>query len=210
MSQVPLADASLSSAGRELLLPSEALRRGFEFAVVGVEADAAPASVRPAGSRTGTQTAPARPAATEMQARQGFCIGSLNLMIRYEDGSELTEMPAVHRLPNTPPWFAGMANLHGSLVPVFDLAQHLGVEHTPHARPLLLVLAHGADAAGIVIDGLPQRLRFGADESIGSDTVPEALSAFVPRAALIGPRLWFDLDTHALLAALEKSLVAMH
>src|ERR1035437_4012618 len=53
------------------------------------------------------------------ESRQGFRIGELCLMIRYEDASELSEMPDIHRLPNAPDWFYGMANLHGKLIPVF-------------------------------------------------------------------------------------------
>jgi twitching motility protein PilI len=188
-----------------LLAPTEALLRGFEFAP-------APEPASDAAAHAGDAAAdrPVRPgAAVEgVQARQGFCIGSLNLMIRYEDGSELTELPQVHRLPNAPGWFAGMANLHGMLIPVFDLARRFGIERAARAKPMLLVLAHGADAAGVIVDGLPQRLRFGADEHADTATVPEVLEAYVQRAALIDHRLWFDLDARALLGALEKSLGA--
>ncbi len=59
-------------------------------------------------------------------------------------------------------------------------------------------------AAGIVIDGLPQRLRYTSEELADNTTVPQALEAFVQRAALIGQTLWFDLDTRVLLGALEQ------
>ena len=186
-----------------LLAPSVALLRGFEFAPE-PEFDATPAlgtAVTPRPDR-------ARSAVEGVQARQGFRIGLLNLMIRYEDGSELTELPQVHRLPNAPHWFAGMANLHGMLIPVFDLARHFGIERAAKTKPMLLVLAHGADAAGIVVDGLPQRLRFSAAEHADTATVPKVLEAFVQSAALIDERLWFDLDVRALLSALEQSLGA--
>ncbi len=186
-----------------LLPPSVALLRGFEFEPE-PEVDAAPAvggAIAPLQDR-------ARSAVQGVQARQGFRVGSLNLMIRYEDGSELTELPQVHRLPNAPYWFAGMANLHGMLIPVFDLARHFGIERGAGAKPMLLVLAHGADAAGVIVDGLPQRLRFGSEQHADTATVPEVLDAFVQRAALIDDRLWFDLDVQALLGALEKSLGA--
>ena len=54
-------------------------------------------------------------------------------MIRFEDGSELTELPDLYRLPNAPGWVRGMANLHGVLIPVFDLAGYLGLDrHRQH------------------------------------------------------------------------------
>ena len=118
-----------------LLAPTEALLRGFDFASEGEvenEIDAAPAA-----SVTVTV---ARGTVDGVQARQGFCIGSLRLMIPYAEGSELTDLPPVYRLPNVPRWFIGMANLHGMLVPVFDLARQFGIEHEQPKKPMLLVL----------------------------------------------------------------------
>lgn len=184
-----------------LLAPTEALLRGFEFApsaAADASAGGSPRAVgRPHQVREGVEG---------LQSRQGFRIGSLNLMIRYEDGSELTELPPLRRLPNAPHWFIGMANLHGMLVPVFDLARHFGIERATAGKPMLLVLAHGADSAGVVIDGLPQRLRYSSEQLADCATVPQALEAFVQRAVLIGEQLWFDLDTRVLLGLLEQSL----
>ena len=186
-----------------LLAPTEALLRGFDFASEGEvenEIDAAPAA-----SVTVTV---ARGTVDGVQARQGFCIGSLRLMIPYAEGSELTDLPPVYRLPNVPRWFIGMANLHGMLVPVFDLARQFGIEHEQPKKPMLLVLAHGADAAGVVIDSLPQRLKFAGEHLADDATVPDAIAPVVLRAALIDDQLWFDLDSRALLALLEQSLGA--
>jgi twitching motility protein PilI len=138
--------------------------------------------------------------------RQGLAIGALHLMIRYEDGSELTEMPQYFRLPNTPDWFCGIANLHGALTPVFDLSRYLRMGRRPATKPMLLVLSHGADAAGIVIDGLPQRLRWTQAESADAATAPPGLSGCVDRALYIDGELRFDLNCAALLGALEHAL----
>lgn len=180
-----MSDTSAAPASA-MLAPSEALLRGFELAP---EAAAAQASV-------------------ELQLRQGFSVGSVNLMLRYEHGSELTEVPAVHRLPHAPAWLLGMANLHGALLPVFDLARLFNVAHKEGQRAMLLVLGHGADAAGVVIDGLPQRLRFDARNLSDPALIPTALEPVVERAALVDGRLWFDLDVVALLSALEQSINA--
>lgn len=144
--------------------------------------------------------------ATAGESRQGFRIGELRLMIRYEDSSALSEMSSLHRLPNAPGWFNGMANLHGKLTPVFDLAGYLGVDHAPESRRMLLVLSHGADATGILIDGLPERLRLSADERTDVGVAPERLLPHLRGASHLGERLWLDLDTQSLLGAIEQSL----
>lgn len=139
-------------------------------------------------------------------ARQGFFIGDLSLMIRFEDGSELIELPVLHSLPNVPSWFLGMANLHGALTPVFDLAAYCGLAPSGHARRMLLVLMHGEDAAGIVIDGLPRRLKLPAGAGAPTDTAPAGLAPHLRGAALVDGTLWFELDCQALLDSVERSL----
>jgi chemotaxis signal transduction protein len=144
--------------------------------------------------------------AVSAQARQGFRVGELRFLIRYEEASELTEFPAIHRLPNAPDWFCGIANLHGKLIPVFDLAAYAGIAADKETRRMLLVLAHGNDATGVLIDGLPERLRqvAGADSDVA--VAPERLRQHLHRICQINEQLWLDLDTRSLLLALEQSL----
>jgi twitching motility protein PilI len=186
-------DASFADAA--LLSPTDALNGSFSVAAA-ARADA----------RSQLATA-------AEQRRQGFRVGPLDFMVRYEDGSELTDMLTVHRLPNAPHWLCGIANLHGMLIPVFDLSQYLGVERDAGAKPMLLVLSHGADAAGVLIDGLPERLRWSdaAGESVADlGMAPPQLAGCVHRAVLVGERLRFDLDCAALLLALERAVESAH
>jgi chemotaxis signal transduction protein len=140
------------------------------------------------------------------QARQGFRVGELRFLIRYEAASELTELPDIHRLPNAPVWFLGIANLHGKLVPVFDLAAYAGIAPDRETRRMLLVLAHGNDATGVLIDGIPERLRLmsGAESDVAA--APERLRPHLHHICQIKEQLWLDLDTRSLLGALEQSL----
>ena len=181
-----------------LMTPGEALSRGF--------VTQQPVAAQPAPSRAMAKAA----SAAGPQARQGLRVGGLNLMVRYEDGSELTEMPEIYRLPNVPAWFRGIANLHGMLTPVFDLSRYLGVPADPAAKRMLIVLSHGADAAGIVIDGLPQRLRWSCEDEADAGAAPPKLAPHVRGAALIGDQLWFDIESAALLDALEQALAGLH
>ena len=170
------------------LTPLQALTRGFESA------------------ETGDRDLSAVNADTNIHSREGFRIGALGLMILYQDGSELTDMPEIYRLPNAPHWFSGMANLHGALIPVCDLARYLGIERSTQAKPMLLVLGHGADAAGVVIDGLPLRLRFGAADRAEGTPVPPALSDCIGATYSAGDQSWMDLKVGAFLQQLADEL----
>jgi purine-binding chemotaxis protein CheW len=185
-----LPQAHSEGAAQAALPPTLALTRGF--------ADAMPLAAQSNGASN----------AVRQHERQGIRIGELRLMVRYEDGSELTEMPGLHRLPNTPAWFRGVANLHGLLTPVFDLCAYFGVAPQATARPMLLVLLRGADAAGVVIDGLPERLRWTDDALADIATAPPGLAGTVTQAVLLGGELHFDLDCAALLNRLEGDLAS--
>lgn len=140
--------------------------------------------------------------------RQGFIAGDLGLLLRYEDTSELAEMPEVFQLPRMPALFRGMANLHGMLVPVFHLASFLGASARTDARQMLLVLSHGTDAAGIVIDGLPRRLQLKTQQRLEHTAVPGFLKDCVGDAYRIDGKDWFDVRRDALLERLEEQLAA--
>jgi hypothetical protein len=69
--------------------------------------------------------------------RQAFRIGQMRLLSPFDVSSELVEMPPVYPLPRMPENLLGLINLHGRIVPLFDLA---ALRHAaPAARE-----AHGA------------------------------------------------------------------
>lgn len=155
--------------------------------------------------------------ADDTQSRQGVRIGDVGVMLTYEDSSELTDLPELYYLPNAPVWVKGLANLHGNLVPVFDVAQYLGVQCGDQAaglghavganKPMLLVLGHGADAAGIVIEGIPQRLVPMPQQQTDTDTAPALLMPHIQGAYFINEQLWFDLNCSSLLDMLEQAMM---
>jgi len=101
-----------------------------------------------------------------------------------------------------------MANLHGTLVPVFDVAELLGLAHDTRGKPMLLVLGHGDEKAGLVIDGLPVRLRLTSADRIDEAAVPAPLANCVSDAYWSDGLDWMDLKVDALLRLLGEELVA--
>lgn len=178
-----------------LLPPTQALLNGFVFG------ESAPADHPLASAVAGGAT-------HGPLLREGFRIGALRLAIRYEDGSELTDLPPLYRLPRAPAWFPGMANLHGALVPVFDPAELFGVAHDEGAKPMLLVLGHGDGRAGIVIDGLPVRLRLADGDRIENAATSQRLAACTDAAWWSDGADWLGLQVGALLEQLESELAA--
>lgn len=192
-----------------LLRPVQALTEGFVLEDPAAPGWVSEMAATEAGGDSSIAFAAQQGHAEQIQHRQGFRVGDVGIMIGYQDGSELTEVPDLYYLPHAPAWFLGMANLHGNMLPVFDLAAYLGIAPNAGVRKrMLLVLAHGADAAGVVIDDMPQRLQWTAQQQTYIDTAPDLLAPHVLCACLIEGRLWFDLQAASLLDALEQGMLS--
>ena len=134
--------------------------------------------------------------------RQAFRIGHMRLLAPFATASELTEMPNVYPLPRMPENLLGLVNLHGRIVPLFDLAALFETEHLAREKRMLLVMGHGNDAAGIVIDGLPRRMAFLPDARIVTPQISAAANAAVIATYVQGPESWFEFDYAQLLEQL--------
>ena len=131
--------------------------------------------------------------------RQSFRIGQMHLVAPFDVSSELTEMPTVYPLPRMPANLLGLVNLHGRILPLFDLAELFETEHMPREKRMLLVMGHGNDAAGIVIDGLPRRMAFAPESQVTPPTLPAAAAGAVRAAWSMGNDTWFEFDYAQLL-----------
>lgn len=144
----------------------------------------------------------AAPAAQEdpnLIVRQAFRIGQVRLLAPFATASELTEMPNVFPLPRMPGNLLGLVNLHGRIVPLFDLAALFDTEHLPREKRMVLVFGRGDDAAAVVIDGLPRRMAFAPDAAIMPPALPAGASAAFTAAYRDGNETWFEFDYTQLL-----------
>ena len=137
--------------------------------------------------------------------RQAFRIGHMRLLAPFATASELVEMPNVYPLPRMPANLLGLVNLHGRIVPLFDLANLFETQHLPREKRMVLVMGHGNDAAGIVIDGLPRRLVFRPDQQILTPALPAAAADAAIASYVQGPDAWFEFNYASLLEQLVSS-----
>src|SRR6188768_2224195 len=119
--------------------------------------------------------------------RQAFRIGHMRLLAPFATASELTEMPNVYPLPRMPANLLGLVNLHGRIVPLFDLANLFETTHAAREKRMVLVFGHGNDAAGVVIDGLPRRLVFAPEARIITPALPAAAAHAAVATFVQGP-----------------------
>ena len=148
--------------------------------------------------------APAAPENPNDIVRQAFRIGHMRLLAPFAAASELTEMPNVYPLPRMPANLLGLVNLHGRIVPLFDLAALFETDHLQREKRMLLVIGHGNEAAGIVIDGLPRRMAFAPEAQMAPPALPAGAAGALRAAWAAGNDTWFEFDYAQLLDQLAS------
>lgn len=86
----------------------------------------------------------------------GFRVGGLGFLVPVHTYCEVIEQTQVNPLPNTQPWFGGLLNLRGNLVPVIDLHRLLGEAVADAKKRRLFTIDKGEKAVALWIDGLPE------------------------------------------------------
>jgi len=133
--------------------------------------------------------------------------GPIGLLLPATAGRELLDPPPAARLPHTPPWFAGLANVRGALVPMVDTASALDVQHDAEARRYLLVFHHGDEALGLIVDGLPRRQGFEETERLRSlPPHPPLLDGLLAGAYGRSGQIWFEIDIEGFFRTLAQRI----
>ncbi len=143
--------------------------------------------------------------------RYGIRVGGIGLLIGARVPSEFILPVPVSRVPNTPGWFAGLMNLRGALVPVFDLESLVGVDEdaaqpaVADSRLLFLVFDHGERAAALKIHGFPQSLS-GLKALDEMPPAPSPLDECVSEALVENGSAWLEFDHVRLFEAFSARL----
>jgi chemotaxis signal transduction protein len=144
-------------------------------------------------------------ARVEQQVRYGFRISSLGLLIKPGTGSEVVEARGIATMPNAPRWLAGVMNLRGNPVPVFDLCAALDLGRNDESqKSMVLVLDKGDAAAGLLIDGVPRVVPQGKPIDPPS-ALPARLAPFAPIAVATEDGIWLEFDHAGFLTSLAAT-----
>jgi twitching motility protein PilI len=94
--------------------------------------------------------------------------GELYLVAR-EETREVLSVPAqLTRVPGAKSWVRGIANVHGTLMPIIDLRQYLGSGQSPQTRQArIIVVNHREVPAGLLVDEVLGFRRFAENEFSG-------------------------------------------
>lgn len=143
--------------------------------------------------------------------RYAIRVVHIGLLIGARVPSEFVLPVPVSRVPNTPDWFAGLINLRGALLPVFDLESMVANDKqatqtiVAGSRLLFLVLGQGERAAALKIHGYPQPLR-GLKPLDQMPPIPAPLDECVSNALVEDGSAWLEFDHERLFDAFAARL----
>jgi len=104
-------------------------------------------------------------AQAEMRQLISFTVGSEQYGLELMNVKEIIRMRDATWLPQSPSCVKGIINLRGDIVPIVDLRERLGLEHsqaTPATR--VIVVDMEGQHVGLVVDAASQVVRMAADQ----------------------------------------------
>ncbi len=110
-------------------------------------------------------------------------------------------------LPHAPSYMKGVINLRGTVLPVMDLAQRLGLEPREHNdRNVIIVVSHNQSMTGLLVDAVSDIVALTTDEL---QPPPEMQAGSEPNVirslTLISDRMIRVLDLDSIVAQTQSS-----
>jgi len=101
------------------------------------------------------------------------------------DVSEVFEVDSITSVPGAPSTLIGVANLRGTVIPLADLRPSLGLSVTESSLKYAVVVRHGSQQVGILVDAVPEIRTVRQDEFLaapaqGAANAQPLVSALLP------------------------------
>ena len=130
-----------------------------------------------------------------------FQVSGQTFALDIMDIREIRAWTPTTRLPNAPPYVAGVVNLRGTVLPVIDLAARLGWDPvTATSRHAIIVLQTGNQLGGLIVDSVNDILTI-ADGSLQPvpATQGDSVTPFLEGLAAIDDKMVMVIAGAALL-----------
>jgi len=135
------------------------------------------------------------PSIDDSKIQYGFRFENIGFMIGEGVLSEVINDYLVYPMPNCSSWLAGLTNVRGNLIPVYDFRQLFGFISEKKDFKHLLIIDQGADSIGVLIEDLPVPLDI--SEWKPSTHIPNfsiSISGYINTTYLVDAVAWIDLD----------------
>lgn len=125
-----------------------------------------------------------------------------------ENISSIEKMLDIFKIPNTPDYIEGLANLRGKVLTIFNLRRRFNLASPEFDENTKIIIANtSVSEIGVIVDGVREIIKVEDNEF---DPVPEALNnvrdRFLSGTAKVGDRLILMLDLEKVLTEEEVKL----
>ncbi len=109
-------------------------------------------------------------------------------------------------MPHAPSFMRGVINLRGTVLPVMDLAERLGLPARPHSdRNVIIVVKHGDAMTGLLVDAVSDIITLNpADLQPPPDAATIGAPAIIKSLTLIEDRMIRVLDLPSVVAFVQR------
>lgn len=137
----------------------------------------------------------------------GMTVAGMPVILPIGMYCEFFESVVITPLPNSPAYFAGLTNIRGNVVPVYDLAQFIASDASQmriaYQNVKIVQLGKGEDAAAIICEQAPRTFDLTvAVETKVSQALPEAVHSWISRSLVVDGREWHELNYLSLFQSL--------
>lgn len=162
--------------------------------------------------RTSNVALPSGGQDTVMWSGVGFMVGKTDLVVDMDQVVEILEHVELTRVPAVKPWFKGIANVRGNLLPVVDLGMFLFNEPTRmNTRVRYIVIESDSVNIGLMVGGVLGMRSFIAHRKREfSKKVHEGVRPYLSHAFESANEYWNVFDASRLVRAEAFNRISLH
>jgi purine-binding chemotaxis protein CheW len=127
-----------------------------------------------------------------------FSLGDEEYALPITEVHEIIRYTEPRSVASSDPSVRGVISLRGKIIPVYDLATRLGLDHTAAGEAKIVIVETAEDVAGVVVDDVEEVITVSGDQL---DDAPTAGGRAIDGIAKIGDRLVVLLDPEGIVGA---------
>lgn len=134
-----------------------------------------------------------------------FSLGEEEYALPITQVHEIIRFTEPRSVASSDPSVRGVISLRGKILPVYDLATRLGVEHADVSEAKIVIVETAEDMAGVVVDDVEEVITIDGEQL---DEAPTAGGRGIDGIAKIGDRLVVLLDPEGIIGAATGATAA--
>lgn len=140
-----------------------------------------------------------------------FKLGNEEFAVRIEQIKEVTLASEITKMPNTPPFIVGVANVRGNIIAVIDLEKRFKMKKrnkiADHTKSYILVIERGNYYVGLLVNEVPQTINLTESQIDRTSPIVKELTInekYIQGIGKVDDRLIIILDVSKIISLEEE------